>query len=148
MCLFSWKSHFKTLTFLILYTLGVWYPQLFLIYPIIAIIFTAVLKMDRVQIEKKREKWSTILINLQNLTIDFIYFFTLIAWKVEELCTFKDQKKTTRLFYALPAVIVFLLVIGPYIPWKFIFVVGMWLALLMRHPKITKRSQRNNQVKR
>ncbi|GMG21753.1 unnamed protein product [Ambrosiozyma monospora] len=73
--------------------------------------------------------------DLQNLTTDFIKFLALIEDKVEESCTFKDEKKTTRLFYALSAVIVFLWVIGPYIPWKFIFVVGMWLALLMIHPK-------------
>ncbi|GMG21754.1 unnamed protein product [Ambrosiozyma monospora] len=252
MHVFSWESPSKTLTCLVLYTWGVWYPQLFLIYPIIAIIFTVIVpnyllrheinkpsfgngqltnnlrtmgdplllgflagrdRSERQQMWKKKPDFDALdmitdeelvnldvaddalldmmtadshtakifqrviilaaenqakkksddpvndaerqaikedenlkrsiaklhwLINmkdLQNLTTDFIKFLALIEDKVEESCTFKDEKKTTRLFYALSAVIVFLLVIGPYIPWKFIFVVGMWLALLMIHPK-------------
>ncbi|GMG40717.1 unnamed protein product [Ambrosiozyma monospora] len=43
MHVFSWESPSKTLTCLVLYTWGVWYPQLFLIYPIIAIIFTVII---------------------------------------------------------------------------------------------------------
>ncbi|GME79237.1 unnamed protein product [Ambrosiozyma monospora] len=68
--------------------------------------------------------------DLQNLTTDLINFLALIEDTVEEACTFKDEKKTTRLFFALSAVVVFLLIIGPYIPWKFIFVAGIWLMIL------------------
>ncbi|GMG40697.1 unnamed protein product [Ambrosiozyma monospora] len=50
--------------------------------------------------------------DLQNLTADFSNFLALIEDKVEKSCTFKDEKKTTILFYELCAVIVFLLVIG------------------------------------
>ncbi|GME71169.1 unnamed protein product [Ambrosiozyma monospora] len=256
MIVFSWDSPSTTLTFLVLYTWGVWYPQLFLIYPIIAIILTVIIPNyllrheinkpsfgngqliqnlhtmgdplllgflaggdasehhSRVQMwknqktnldgtelvsdeelanldvesdallemmtadrhtneifqkvvflaaEKQMKKETDdyvddverqadkedenlkrsmaklrLLINmkdLQNLTTDFINFLALIEDTVEESCTFKDEKKTTRLFFALSAVVVFLLIIGPYIPWKFIFVVGMWVALLMMHPK-------------
>ncbi|GMG40114.1 unnamed protein product [Ambrosiozyma monospora] len=73
--------------------------------------------------KSKSFRWLSNMKDLQNLTADFSNFLALIEDKVEKSCTFKDEKKTTILFYELCAVIVFLLVIGPYIPWKFIFVV-------------------------
>lgn len=49
---------------------------------------------------------------------------------------FKDERVSTSLFFTVFLTVCFLIIIGPYIPWRLLLITIGWNSLIMIHPKI------------
>ncbi|OUM53854.1 hypothetical protein BVG19_g3175 [[Candida] boidinii] len=73
--------------------------------------------------------------DLQNLTTDIIKLIENIEVLVQEYTSFKDEKKSTLFFFQLILVVISIMLFGPFIPWRVIFIVSVWVLFLYIHPK-------------
>ncbi|KAH3668197.1 hypothetical protein OGAPHI_001951 [Ogataea philodendri] len=72
--------------------------------------------------------------DLQNLTSTLIKIMDKMEKSMYENCSFKDEKKSTKLFFNIVSLVIIAMVLGPYIPWRAIFIITLWVLLLLKHP--------------
>lgn len=49
---------------------------------------------------------------------------------------FKDERTSTSLFFSVFMAVIILVIMGPYIPWKFLLIVNGWFLMIAIHPKV------------
>lgn len=76
--------------------------------------------------------------DLQNLTTDLLNSLNLGMKNWYSITGFENEVYTTLIFYGTISGIVFILTLGKYIPWRQIFIVTGWIALILCHPKSKK----------
>lgn len=76
--------------------------------------------------------------DLQNLTTDIIRACDQAEQFWYHTGGFKDEAFSTWVFYGVVAATSGVLVAGPYTPWRQIFIVGGWAAIVMCHPRTAK----------
>lgn len=73
--------------------------------------------------------------DLQNLTTNVIKSLDAGEDYVHHYCSFANETTSTLLFFGLIGLTAIVCVLGPYIPWRGIFILAGWVALLFGHPK-------------
>lgn len=76
--------------------------------------------------------------DLQNLTSDVIEGMERANQVSLDMLSFKDERLTTFIFYALIGTTFFVLAFGKYIPWRLIFILFGWVAIALCHPNTNK----------
>jgi hypothetical protein len=74
------------------------------------------------------------LYNVQLQTNIILNFIDSTQKFVDDHCKFHDEKQSTMLLYKVLSICFIGCVLGPYIPWKLIFVVGVWIGMVINHP--------------
>lgn len=59
---------------------------------------------------------------------------------------FKDERHSTSLFFTVFTSTFFFIVIGPYIPWRFILITSGWALLIVIHPKVIPKVKKLNET--
>lgn len=76
--------------------------------------------------------------DLQNLTTDVLDSISKAEDLLNDIISFKNERVTTFVFYLLIVLTCVLLFLGQYIPWRLVFIVSGWVALLACHPHTKK----------
>lgn len=81
----------------------------------------------------------TLLMNmrdLQNLTSDLIKTIDLIEGYYYETIGFEHEKLSTFVFFITLILITFIFLLGPFIPWRGIFISSGWIVLVLLNPNV------------
>ncbi|ODQ83004.1 hypothetical protein BABINDRAFT_57186 [Babjeviella inositovora NRRL Y-12698] len=84
--------------------------------------------------------------DLQNLTTDVIKVYDATEEFVYGTAGFKDERISTSLFISVLLLIALLVFLGPYTPWRLIFVSLGWAVVVVCHPKCAKYVKRINHL--
>lgn len=76
--------------------------------------------------------------DLQNLTTDLLKGIEVAENSWFDSVGFKDEKLSTVVFYAIIFIIIVIIFLGQYIPWRSIFVSSGWILLVLCHPSAKK----------
>lgn len=90
---------------------------------------------------KKIKKQMNLMMNmrdLQNLTTDILKGMDQAEDSYYDIAGFKDEKLSTLIFYGLLIVTSIIVILGKYIPWRWIFIQSGWSIILLCHPNSKK----------
>lgn len=76
-----------------------------------------------------------VLLEVQNQTWALLNAVETMEGFVQDNCGFSDEKATTLLYGELVGVVVVGVMIGPWVPWRALFIVLGWVAVGVNHPR-------------
>lgn len=95
-------------------------------------------KVDKSKYVKSQVSLLMNMRDLQNLTSDIIEGMENGNQIARKMFSFKDERLTTFIFYALIGVSSIVLAFGKYIPWRIIFIFSGWMGMALCHPNSKK----------
>jgi hypothetical protein len=85
---------------------------------------------------KKNMEFLVNLRDLQNNLTKMVTIFDKLEKFWYGIAGFKDERVSTSLFFTVCSIVVLLVVVGPYIPWRPLLIFNGWFVLIMIHPKM------------
>lgn len=106
-------------------------------------------KIDtNVRLLKKNMEFIVNMRDLQNSLSNLIKVMNKVEKFWYGTAGFKDERVSTSLFFTVFLLVCFLIVIGPYIPWRLLLITNGWSLLTIVHPKVyPKLIEFNNLIK-
>jgi len=106
-------------------------------------------KIDtNVRLLKKNMEFIVNMRDLQNSLTNLLELLSNVEKFWYGTAGFKDERVSTSLFFTVFLTVIFFIMIGPYIPWRFILILSGWSLMILIHPKIhPKVMEFNNMIK-
>ncbi|CEP20582.1 unnamed protein product [Cyberlindnera jadinii] len=94
------------------------------------------LKENNSRTTRKNMEFFVNLRDLQNNLSKLVAVFDKIERFWYGTAGFKDERVSTSLFFTLATAIASLILVGPYIPWRFLLILIGWVLMIAIHPKV------------
>lgn len=72
--------------------------------------------------------------DIQNTTSKILRFIYSTESKINSYCSFINDLESTKLYLKMFITIFLSITLGPYIPWRVVFILTVWIVMLITHP--------------
>lgn len=72
--------------------------------------------------------------DIQHTTSKILRFEHSVESKINAYCSFNNDLESTKLFLKMFTVVTIAITLGPYIPWRVVFILTVWILMLVTHP--------------
>lgn len=72
--------------------------------------------------------------DIQHTTTKILRFIYSTESKINSYCSFINDLESTKLYLKMFTAITLAITLGPYIPWRIVFILTVWIVMLITHP--------------
>lgn len=93
--------------------------------------------LDDHDLEDDNSQTASLLKNMEDIqatTTKIMRFIYGIESKINSYCSFVNDMESTKLYLKMFTSVTLAIVLGPYIPWRVVFILTVWIVMLITHP--------------